>query len=225
MNNLQILNSSILCPYQKIPAIPKRLKIAVIGNAGISYNDQGRIQESDVVIRFNNYATRQHIEKTSDPFRCDVLFSTFDLHSVGSKPKDVVIGIPFPFKAQEIASKPDRWYPKSRHWMVNPYESMKMCEELECNSLGYQHPFPSIGFTALWHMRNWAHDFYICGFNWYFDWSTKKMQGHDLKNKKYPKHWNHNYPKESEWMATKLGNNFIFSDDCQKILNYVKSCA
>lgn len=216
MNNLKLFDESILKPYFKKE---RPNKIAIVGNSGVSESDNDFINDADVVIRFNNYATRQSIVQTKDKFKCDILFSTFDLHSVGSKPKDVVIGIPFPFKAKEIITKPDRWYPASNHWMINPYKNMEMCAELRIDSLGCEHPLPSVGFTALWHMRNWKCDFYVCGFEWYFD-GRSKFQNWDLKNKEYPNHWNHNYPKEIEWVIKKLlkKNNFIFSDRCSYIL-------
>ncbi len=216
MNSLQILNRNILRPYGMCPLV------AIVGNAGIRPEDEEPLKRADCVVRFNNYATRAGIIKTSNPFRCDILFSTFDLHSNGAKPKDVVIGIPYPFKAKEIYTKPARWYPDSRHWMVNPYHNMMLCEELGLNSLGHTHPLPSIGFTALWHLQNYPADFYVTGFNWYNE--GNKFQGWDLKNTNYPKTWNHNYCKEVQWTIKNLfhKNNFIFSKECARILNLAK---
>jgi len=213
MHNLKIFDLSILKPY----GYPK--KIAIVGNSGVLDEDNDHINDADVVVRFNNYATRANINHTKDRMKCDILFSTFDLHSTGAKPKDVVIGIPYPFKAKEINTKPNRWYPQANPWMVNPYRNMEMCAELKVDSLGHQHPIPSIGFTALYHMKEWPVDFYICGFEWYFD-GLNKFQGWDLKNKAYPKNWNHNYPKELDWILKNLlkKNNFIFSNRCLKIL-------
>ena len=218
MNSLQILNRNILRPYGARPLV------AIVGNAGVRPEDEEPLKRADCVVRFNNYATRANIIKTPDPYRCDVLFSTFDLHSQVAKPRDVVIGIPYPFKAKEIFSKPKRWYPDARHWMVNPYHNMQLCEELGMESLGYAHPLPSIGLTALWHMRDYPADFYVCGFGWYF--SEGKFQGWDLQNKDYPKTWNHWYPAEVEWILKNLfhKNNFIFSKECARILNIAKKC-
>lgn len=219
MKNLRILSQDLL----RFNNSNKRplLKIAIVGNSGVHESDEAYISNADMVVRFNNYGTRAGIAHTKDPLRCDVLFSTFDLHSNGSKPKDVVIGIPYPFKAKEIIHKPNRWYPQSRHWMVNPYENMKLCEELGLNSLGFAHPLPSIGFTALWHMHTWRSQFYICGFQWYYDQEKNKFQNWDLRNKEYPKTWNHNYCKEVEWCLKNLRNkhNINFSDRCNQILD------
>lgn len=209
MKNLQLLSSKLLLPYLELGRTPL---IAVVGNAGVSKEDSKRIDKADIVVRFNNYATRTNITHTTDKFKCDVLFSTFDLHSQGSQPKDVVIGIPFPFKAKEISAKPNRWYPNARPWMVNPYENMRMCEELNIDSLGASHPLPSVGFTALWHMKDWHANFFICGYEWYYSDDTGLFQGWGLKNKDYPKSWNHNYPKEVDWvyknMYEKININF-----------------
>lgn len=216
MNRLEMLSERILDPY----STEKRRLVAVIGNGGVSPSDQSVIDVADCVVRFNNYATREKIEKTQDPYKCDILFSTLDLHSQGCKPKDVVIGIPYPFKAKEISQKMPRWYGKSNHWMVNPYLNMQCCMDLGFDSVGYAHPLPSIGFTALWHMHNWTAQFYIAGFNWYFD-GHSKFQNWDLKNKDYPKCWGHNYPKEIEWILTNLfkKNNIMFSPECLRILD------
>lgn len=219
MKQLKILSDDILAPYRA--ASPrKKIQVAVVGNSGVTDDDEDFINDADCVVRFNNYATRDGITHTKDRKKCDILFSTFDLHSAGTTPKDVVVGIPYPFKAREIYGKPARWYPKARTWMVNPYENMSMCAEMKIDSLGFAHPVPSIGFTALWHMKDWDVEFYIAGFSWYYDSKTHKFQNWDLKNKSYPKTWNHNYPKEIEWIIKNLmpKNNIIFSPGCSKLL-------
>lgn len=196
----------------------------MIGNAGVSAIDEYYIEKADCVVRFNNYATRAGITHTSDKERCDILFSTFDLHSSTARPKDVVIGIPYPFKAREIYPKPKRWYPASRYWMVNPYENMRMCNDMHIDSLGHTHPLPSLGFTALWHMHTWETDFYVTGFEWYYNRETKLFQNWNLKNKKYPTTWNHNYPKELEWTLENLcpRKNFVFSERCRELLQIAR---
>lgn len=221
MKDLKLLNQAILTNY---PHKNQPVRVAVVGNSGIAEHDQRKIDNCDVVIRFNNYATRENIALTKDKFKCDILFSTFDLHSYGSQPKDVIIGIPFPFKAKEIYKKPNKWYPNSRHWMVNPYENMKMCEEMNIDSLGACHPLPSLGLTALWHMKDWEAEFYVCGYSWYYNKQDQTIQRWDLRNKNYPKNWNHNYPKEIEWVIKNLipKNNFIFSDGCMEAINFAK---
>ncbi len=140
---LQILNTR---PFARAKTI------AIVGNAGIEEEDNEKINAADCVIRFNNYATRGELQFTRDRFRCDVLFSTFDLHSMGSEPGHVVIGIPFPFKADAIADKLTRWYPRSVPYMVNPYWVRQSCIDLGLQSMGDKHPMPSIGTTCLYHL-------------------------------------------------------------------------
>lgn len=217
MKDLRILNESIIAPlHRRLP------KIAVVGNAGVSPEDNDLIKDADVVVRFNNFATRDKIAHLEDKTKCDILFTTFDLHSSTAKPMDVVIGIPFPFKAKEVLLKSNRWYPNARKWMVNPYLNLQMLLDLKVkDSMGYAHPFPSIGTTALWHMKEWNAEFYVMGFGWYYDPQTYRFQGWDLKNKNHPKTWNHDYLNEVEWAVRELflkRNNFMFSPSCRKIL-------
>lgn len=221
MKNLKILSPEILRKYTKPNTVPT---LAIVGNGGISLQDEERINSSDCIVRFNNYATREKISKTTDPFKCDILFSTFDLHSKGSNPRDVVIGIPYPFKAKEIQSKPARWYPNSHHWMVNPYHNMNLCEDLGLNSLGFAHPLPSLGLTALYHLSKMQCNMFIAGFQWYYDEQTGLFQNHHLSNKKYPGHWNHSYPKEIGWILDNLYGkvNVNFSKSCTRLLDIAK---
>lgn len=211
MKDLKILSHSIL----------KKKKLMVIGNSGVTKQDQLYLEQNrnDIdIVRFNNYATRSNITHTNPVNECDILFSTLDLHSGSAKPRDLVIGIPFPFKARRNIDNINKWYPKSNHWMIDPYRNIEMNDELLTGTEGYIHPFPSIGFTALWHMRNWACDMYICGFNWYN--SGSKFQGWDMKDKNYPKHWNHNYPREILWIYNNLLNkiNIKFSNECEELI-------
>ena len=223
MNNLKILDESLLRIYRNKDRA--RPVVAVVGNAGVSDEDNDMIQDADCVVRFNNFATRAGIQHTQTPNHCDILFTTFDLHSQNANPKDVVSGIPFPFKAKDVYLKSQRWYKNAQMWMVNPYTNLQMLLDLKVeNSLGYEHPFPSIGTTALWHMKEWDADFYVMGFGWYFDPKTNLFQGWDLKNRQHPTHWNHSYPKEVEWALKTLltKNNFMFSKNCQKILEIAR---
>jgi hypothetical protein len=221
MKHLKIFNESILNNYKQNRSVPR---VAIVGNGGTSKTDADFISDADAVIRFNNFGTRKEISHEISRSKCDILFSTFDLHSHTAAPKDVVIGIPFPFHAKDIALKMPKWYPSAREWMVNPYTNMEMCAEMGCGTLGHEHPFPSIGFTALWHMQYWKAEFYVTGFEWYFDDVTHKFQNWDIRNTQYPKNWNHNYPKEVKWIIENLlnKNNFIFSDRSLYILNVAK---
>lgn len=201
-----------------------------MGNAGVTSYDNKWVENADIVIRFNNYATRQGIAHLGNRSRCDVLFTTFDLHSqaVKSPPQHVVIGIPYPFHVDHIIEKFDQWYPQATPWMVNPYWNRLMCQELGIQSEGWKHPFPSIGFTALWHMHrlgiNNNSDIYICGFNWYYDHDTKLMQGYKLNKQPRPTHFNHDYWIESSWIVKNLlpSSGYSFSPTCIAVLDKVK---
>jgi len=192
------------------------IKVAIVGNGGINHKDKEKIEQANIVVRFNNFANRNNEGPNSS--RCDVLFTTFDLFC-NCNPRVVVAGIPFPFKPERIYQKFKEHYSDCVSRMVNPYLCMEMCRELEIPSLGFQHPFPSIGFTALWHIHRQlkfklpgSFKFYVCGFEWYFDKETNLFQKFHLSNTNYPTHWNHNYPKELRWILLNLKDNpnFIF---------------
>lgn len=200
--------------------------IAIVGNSGIQEEDNELIDCADVVVRFNNYATRADIEYTKDRYRCDVLFTTFDLHSVHADPRVVVIGIPYPFKQDQIVRKLDLWYPKSLPFMVNPYWNAILCKELHLDSVGCQHPLPSIGMTCIWHIKkiistmvNYNPSIFIAGFNWYSDKEKLTIQGRDIQLPRAA-HFNHHYREEMQWMIRHLLNDprFSFSRSCQEIL-------
>lgn len=222
VDHLRILDTSIL---------RKSKNVVILGNGGTSHEDDKALESADCVIRFNNYATRAGINLPKERTRCDLLFTTFDLHSQGSRPSDVVIGIPSPFKISNIIEKSYLWYPNSTLWTVNPYWNWMMCHELKIDSEGWKHPFPSVGFTCLWHFHRMGlfdedRKFHIGGFNWYYDPKTKMIQNHTIGNRQYPSHWNHNYHKEIEWTILNLMEkmNINFSMNCQAILHYTKKC-
>lgn len=223
MKNLKILSEGILDKYKQTKNhIPT---LAVVGNGGISPEDEERINDCDVIVAFNNYLTRENIRKRKHAAKCDILFSTLDLHSVGSDPRDVAICIPAPFHIKEIPKKMNQWYPKANHWMVNPYENAVFCEELGLNSLGYAHPLPSAGLTALYYLSKMPCKMFICGFQWYYSEETGLFQKHHLGNKNYPGHWNHSYPQELGWIIDNLyGRSGIqFSESCCRLLDIAKS--
>lgn len=240
IRRLNIFSHTIFARYAKGT---EPVRIAIVGNGGLSEEDHEHIDASDCVIRFNNYATRKGIEYTADRYRCDILFTTTDLHSPGAEPHSVVIGIPFPFKTDQVTKRIHEWYPKSRPYMVNPFLNNFMVREMELSSpawdklpekvdpRGWMHPFPSIGFTCLWHLldimnsiRTFKPEVFVAGFNWYSEDEGKTIQGWDMKNTNYPSHWNHNYPKEARWIIANLmdHDNFSFSEKCWRILETVR---
>lgn len=200
--------------------------IAIVGNAGIEQQDNALINEADLVIRFNNYATRADIQYTKDRMRCDMLFTTFDLHSDGANPSSVVIGIPYPFKQVDVKRKIQKWYPNSLAYMVNPYLNADLCAEIGLNSDGYKHPLPSIGLTCLWHLKrlidntvNYNPSIFIAGFKWYADPEKLEIQNRKVNAPK-PGHFNHYYKDEMQWVIRNLihQDKYLFSPSCMKIL-------
>lgn len=200
-------------------------RIALVGNGGLKPEDRSIIEQADLVIRFNNYATRENID--TDRTRCDLLWTTGDTHSVGAMPHSVCIGIPYPFKVDSLPGRIKKWYPKAEAFIVNPYWCYDMCRELDIPSEGWKHPFPSIGFTCLWHLHriltiapSLKPTISVVGFNWYWNEESKTIQRHYMRSENYPKHWNHNYPKEVRWIIKNLLGNprFTFSPSCLRIL-------
>jgi len=218
MQNLNILDQYMLSSY-----VHSQHRVAIVGNGGLVATDLENISKCNVVIRFNNYLERGDINTP----RCNILFSAFGVHSNGASPRDVVIGVPFPYQAEEVEKKIVSWYPRSNYWMVNPYENLKMNRELGFKGDGTGLQIPSLGFTALWHLRNWQAVFYVTGFNWYSNPLKNTIQDHPVGNRNYPKHWSHNYHAELSWITRNLApkNNFIFSDESQQIIDHFCKCA
>jgi hypothetical protein len=229
-DRLQIFNHRAFAMFAR----GSKVKIAVVGNGGLSDEDQETIANADCVIRFNNYATREGIDYSSDRFKCDMLWTTGDLHSQGSDPRAVCLGIPFPFKCQSMPARIKKWYPKSTALMVNPYWNLQMNMELKTGTEGFTHPFPSIGFTCLWHLKTifdkvptFQAQIFIAGFNWYSQQEGKTIQGvipsrdYDPKKKG---HFNHHYVLEAIWMIDNLMSHpsFGFSESCWRILKTIE---
>jgi len=206
--------------------------IAIVGNGGLNDEDNELINASECVVRFNNYASREGIKYTKDRYRCNVLFTTFDLHSEGAEPDSVVIGIPFPFSCEHIERKMTKWYWKSQPYCLNPYVNLHLMKDLGLQDMGHGggHPCPSIGFTAVWHlyhlirhMKNWNPVVYIAGFNWYSNKEKLEIQGRHIHQPR-AWHYNHHYREEMKWMIDHLLNHpsFCFSEECLSILQAFK---
>lgn len=218
-DKLQIISSRPFNHHQKI---------AVVGNGGITKQDQEFIDPA-YTIRFNNFATRANIGHVTN--QCDMLWTTGDLHSHGSTPESVVIGIPAPFHIDTLPARLSRWYPNARPFTVNPYWCYEMNQELGIPSEGWKHPFPSIGFTCLWHLHKlmattrFAPKVYVTGFNFYYD---KGMIQNVVPTKAYTakqhKVFNHHYVLEVKWIMEKLWNhpNFQFSPEILQIFQALK---
>jgi hypothetical protein len=206
--------------------------IAIVGNTKLSDEDRDSIDRSNCIVRFNNYATREELigHGTTDRFSASVLFTTFDLHSINSSPGVVVAGIPWPFKQENVADKFKKWYPFAKARMVNPWWQSEMCNQLNIKSEGYKHPFPSIGFTCLWHLFRELQDIssvfrpkiYVCGFEWYY--KDGLFQGYSMKKTDQPSHVNHYYPNELRWCLNKeVQEAYRFGPKQQEIFEIAKS--
>ena len=207
--------------------------IVIAGNAGLKESDKRVIDSAECVVRFNNHATRKGIGHLINTYRCDTLFTTFDLRSKDSNPKAVVVGIPFPFKCGSIKEKLHKWYNASDPYVINPYLNLDLIKDLGLSdkSMGYAHPIPSVGFTAIWHLFrllefrvDWKPMVHVCGFNWYSDIDNLTIQ--DRKpNAPRAWHFNHHYREEMKWIIENLMDNpnWSFSDECFKILSTFKN--
>lgn len=209
LDNLKILQLNDFLNISRIENA--QYDIAIVGNTKLSDEDRENIDRSNCIVRFNNYATREELVGygTSDRFAASVLFTTFDLHSHSCDPRIVVAGIPWPFKQESIYQKFPKWYPNAEARMVNPWLQAKMCKQLNIKSEGFKHPFPSIGFTCLWHLYQQLQDrstlfrprIYVCGFEWYY--KDGLFQGYHMKQINQPSHVNHYYPNELRWCLDK----------------------
>jgi hypothetical protein len=210
IDQLTIWNADVV---GRIFGQPKR--ISLVGNGTVEADSTAIIQSSDVVIRFNNWATRPEcVEKTlpSGTLRCDMLVTHLDLHSANmgkgevAAPRLVVLGIPAPFQIDNIPKKLDRWHPNTPVAMVNPYWNRQLCQALSLNSEGFKHPLPTLGMTAIYHLArmNLSAEFYVCGFDWHFDPATDRIQGHAIDAPRLPGNFNHWYVREAVWITRSL---------------------
>lgn len=190
-------------------------KIAIVGNGPVEPESTAQIRESTLVVRFNNWATRAECRAQTLPhatYRCDILVTHLDLHSKNQgepgidAPRLVVIGIPAPFQIDSIPAKLARWHPRTPVAMVNPYWNRQLCQALALDSLGFRHPLPTLGLTALYHLARMglAAQFYVCGFDWHYDPAEDTIQGHAIDASRLPSHFNHWYVREAVWVCRSL---------------------
>lgn len=200
--------------------------IAIVGNGPTENGDRQKINSADLVIRFNDWASRDHhrlVKKTGN--RCDFLFTTIDSFSRrGNQPSKVIIGIPYPHHYNKVEYWLNKQYPNSQYIMVNPYLNFKLCKELNLNSIGWNHPLPTIGMTGIWHINHFSlsANIYITGFSWLYDEKTDSIQNQLIDSEILPQE-NHIYIKEAFWISKKLFNNdkWTFSSIAKKTLNRV----
>ncbi len=194
---------------------PRARTVAIVGNGAVDAESTSHIEQADVVVRFNNWATRSFCVEHNLPHstgRCDLLVTHCDLHSGNQgkggigRPSLVVIGIPAPFHIDVLPARIDKWYPDCRVAIVNPYWNRQLCQSLALKSEGWQHPLPTLGMTALYHLGRMelGYEYYVCGFDWHFDPERDTIQEHAVDAQKLPGHYNHWYVKEAVWIARSL---------------------
>ncbi|MGC3967599.1 MAG: hypothetical protein QM775_09580 [Pirellulales bacterium] len=210
-------------------------KIAIVGNGTVESESTLQVASADAVVRFNNWATRTECVESTLPngtARCDILVTHLDLHSnnmgkagVGT-PRQVVLGIPAPFQIDSVPQKLARWHPNTPVAMVNPYWNRQLCTTLSLESLGFRHPLPTLGLTALYHLARMklSCEFYVCGFDWHYDPDSDRIQGHDIETERLPGHFNHWYIREAVWVSRSLFGlaNWNFSARATRTLTRLK---
>ncbi len=189
-------------------SLPRADTVVVVGNGPVGPESTERINEADVVVRFNNFDNRNGIDQTHRTKRCDVLVTNLDCMPAkgGAIPALVLHAIPAPFQLERNPKLAEQWYPQSRHAMVNPFLQKQLCTELGMVSDGYRHPLPTVGFTWLWHAHAigfWS-DIYICGFTWRYDPTMNLFDGMPPTWDKPLGTMSHHYLSEARWVKRVL---------------------
>ncbi|QDV52173.1 class I SAM-dependent methyltransferase [Gimesia fumaroli] len=230
IEELQLFN------LETIQKIGSHENIAIVGNGPVSKTCLARINESDIVVRFNDWNRRKNYSSELSGTRCDLLFTHYDINPIlGQKsfpiPKCVTIAIPSPFHCDRIIEFTEKWYSTCRISMVNPYINRLICEVLGLNSEGWKHPLPTVGFTFLFNLWIQLRDTdsikhcYVTGFDWRVDISTKTVERVDVSGSELPEHYNHSYLRESKWVCRNLftDSRFEFSPLAEKALGFMSN--
>lgn len=211
-------------------------RIAVVGNGPIHAGDQQRIEESDLVVRFNDWNRRSKFRTALYGQRCDFLFTQFDSDhnpaELKAPPRDVCIAIPSPFHQDAVMDKLDGWYADSRLWMFNPYTMRHLCRDVLRlrNSDGTTHPIPTVGFQFLWQLDRWLDESYgstvfVTGFTWHVDQEMATAGRVPIISDVFPNTYNHSYLREVKWTVENLLGRpgWDFGKLSIEALNYVKT--
>lgn len=189
--------------------------VAVVGNGPVDPMDRAVVEGADIVVRFNNWGSRSdgwcqdNLQQVGG--RCDVVLGNFDVHTtnIGQRgitaPKIAVLAIPTPHSIDR-ENHFQRFYPDAQAAMVNPFGVYDCCRELGLDSLGHEHPMPTVGMTGLYqlfHMKL-STVFFVTGFSWHYDWKEDTVQGFDIAAETLPTHFNHFYLKELLWVSRNL---------------------
>lgn len=209
--------------------------IAIVGSGTVEPDSTEHINNADIVIRFNDFNRRKNFTVETATQRCDVLFTHYDIWPITKQGyaeniKSVVIAIPYPFNCERIIQRVEDTSRDKQIYMVNPYIQSELCALLKYDSLGYQHPSPTVGMTCLFHLTNIISllenkpSLYITGFDWHVDFDTRRIDQKPIFQKQRAGHWNHFYAEEGRWAVKNLlGNALInLSDRSKKALETIK---
>lgn len=188
--------------------------VAVVGNGVVDQESESWINDADVVVRFNNWNSRDICKDVTLPnsgTRCEVVVSHLDCQPIlthpWSLPRLLVLAIPAPFQIDRNPFYLEERYGKISVAMVNPYVNRLACLELGLNSSGWAHPLPTVGFTFLYHFWRFNLDYvrsiYLCGFDWHYDIRTDTYQNVSLVDQKATPN-NHSYLREARWIQKNL---------------------
>ena len=226
IENLNMFNAKT---FERI--FPGKRKICVIGNGPIDKTDYKIIEDSDIVVRFNDWNRRRTFNKDTGN-RCDVCFTMYDsapiIKDPYTKPPCVIIAIPHPFHSERIIKVTNDMWTDVDVSMVNPYINEECCAAIGLNSPGNRHPISTVGFTFLYHTSRFLSDDYsvhVCGFSCRFDGDQKKFDQTFATNRKHKRHQNHCYVNEFWWIHDNLmeDSRFTFSRTLRRIKNLVKN--
>lgn len=185
--------------------------IVFVGNGPTDAADQVHIDNADIVVRFNNWGSRNGLVHNVSR-RCDMVFLNGDCHTtnIGKEdvgaPKAAIMAIPYPHHAVDGDRLLSRFYPQALHAQVHPFWLRDLCKHLGYKSDGTKHPLPTVGLVGMYMLHKIVPDvnFYVCGFSWHFDPATDQIQKHSFDQDPLPTHFNHWYVRELVYICRRF---------------------
>jgi hypothetical protein len=201
-----MFNSTVLARF-----FPNTQTIAVVGNGPVSPEDGEHVAKANVVVRFNNWASRGSIDQPGIPKRADIVFTNGGSHSsIKSQvhPTLVVLANPYPHYWDTADRDLMRFYPQSHLTHINPFWMRDLCKSLNYDSKGYAHPLPTVGLVGIYALMKISKtmNYFITGFTWGYDEVADTIQGHKLDNDSRckEKKFNHNFFRELLWTSRSI---------------------
>lgn len=223
IDNYEILNRRVF--FQRFINVGR---IVFVGNGPTEAADQEAVEKADLVVRFNNWGSRNGLVHNV-PRRCDMVFLNGDCHTTNIHKEDVgdpgmaVMAIPYPHHATDGDKLLTTFYKNAVLTQVNPFWLRDLCNRLNYKSDGTKHPLPTVGLVGMYMLNKLVPDahFYVCGFSWHYDPATNKVQGFDVNMPKLPTHFNHWYVRELVYVARAFSH-WSFSAIPQQAINFAK---